>query len=68
MGLKCYICNSYDSKKQSLYRIPNRTEEYSERSGMWLKLLNEKKENIHKIRICSNHFLTSINTNTSKNT
>lgn len=60
MGRKCYICNSYDSKRQSLYRIPNRTDENAERSRLWLKLLNEKEENIHKIRICSDHFLTSI--------
>ncbi len=60
MGLKCYICNTYDSKTQSLFRIPNRTDEYSERWRLWLKLLNEKQENINKIRICSDHFLKSI--------
>lgn len=42
-----------------LFRIPDRNDDYSERSGLWLKLLNEKTENIHKIRVCSEHFLNS---------
>lgn len=57
---KCYICNYYDPKKMSLFRIPDRNDEYCERSKLWLKLLEEKPENVHKIRICSAHFLNSI--------
>lgn len=56
---KCYICNFYDPRKMSLFRIPDRNDEYSERSGLWLKLLDEKAENVHKIRICSKHFIQS---------
>lgn len=66
MAPKCYICNYYDSKIMSLFRVPNRNDEYSERASMWLKLLDEKKENLHKIRICSEHFLKSINNLHSK--
>lgn len=56
---KCYICNFYDPKRMSLFRIPDRNDEYCQRSGLWLKLLEEKSENVHKIRICSDHFLKS---------
>lgn len=59
MAPKCYICNYYVPKNVSLFRIPNRNDEYSERGGLWLKLLNEKPENMHRIRICSTHFLNS---------
>lgn len=59
MVLKCFICKSYDPKKQSLYRIPNRNEDYSGRWRLWLKILNEKEINLNKIRICSEHFLSS---------
>lgn len=59
MSLKCYICKYYDPKKMSLFRIPNRSDEYSDRSSLWLKILGEKKENVHKIRVCSNHFFQS---------
>lgn len=44
---KCYICNYYESKQMSLYRVPDRTDEYLERSRLWLKLLEEKAENVH---------------------
>lgn len=57
---KCYICKYYDPKKMSLYRIPNRNDEYSDRGKVWLKLLNAENENINQIRICSNHFVKSI--------
>lgn len=60
MPLKCYICKFYDPKKASLFRIPDRNDEYSDRCGLWLKLLEEKKENMHRIRICADHFLNSI--------
>lgn len=60
MAPKCYICKYYDSKKMSLFRIPNRNDEYSERGNVWIQLLNEKKENINQIRICSLHFVKSI--------
>lgn len=59
MGLKCYICNSYDSKRQSLFRIPHRNEENSERWRLWLKILEEKEINLNKIRVCSDHFIQS---------
>lgn len=49
MPLKCYICNYFDSKK-SYYRIPDRNDEYCDRSGLWIKLLDAKRENIDKIR------------------
>lgn len=45
--------------EKSLFRIPDRDNEYSDRCRLWLKLLGEKKENMHKIRICSDHFLKS---------
>lgn len=60
MAPKCYICKFYDSKKMSLFRIPNRNDEYSERGKVWLKLLNAKNEDVDQIRICSQHFLKSI--------
>lgn len=60
MAPNCYICKCYDPKKMSLFRIPNRSDEYSERGKVWLQLLNEKKKNINQIRICSLHFLKSI--------
>lgn len=59
MPPKCYICEWYDPKKMSLFRIPSRNDEYCERASLWLKLINEKHENVHSIRICSNHFLKS---------
>lgn len=59
MAPKCYICKHYDPKT-SLFRIPNRNDEYSERGNVWLKLLNAKKENVNQIRICSHHFSKSI--------
>lgn len=59
MGLKCYICKSYDSKRQSLFRIPHRNEGNSERWRLWLKILEERELNLDKIRICSDHFLQS---------
>lgn len=43
----------------SLYRIPDRNDEYCERAGLWLKILDESPQNIHKIRICSEHFVKS---------
>ncbi len=58
MVFKCYICNTYD-KTKSLFRIPNRNETYEYRWRLWLKLINEKQENMHKIRICSDHFIKS---------
>lgn len=58
MPLKCYICNYFDPKK-SYYRIPDRNDEYCDRSGLWIKLLDAKRENIDKIRICSEHFVKS---------
>lgn len=59
MAPKCYICNCYVTKNVSLFRIPDRDDEYSERCGLWLKLLNEKSQNMHNIRICGEHFLKS---------
>lgn len=59
MAPKCYICNVFVKKNVSLYRIPDRTDEYSGRCGLWLKLLEERPENMHNIRICSTHFLNS---------
>lgn len=59
MAPKCYICNIYVKKNVSLYRIPARNDEYSDRCGLWLKLLQEKPENMHNIRICSVHFFNS---------
>ena len=56
---KCYICNFYDPRRMSLYRVPDRNDEYCNRSALWLKLLEEKAENVHKIRVCSKHFLKS---------
>lgn len=49
----------YCDPKRSLYRIPDRNDKYSDRSSLWLKLLGEKLENVNKIRICSDHFVTS---------
>lgn len=60
MPPKCFICKFYDPKRMSLFRIPNRKDEYSERAKVWIKLLNAKKENVDAIRICSIHFLKSI--------
>lgn len=59
MAPKCYICNFCVKKNTSLFRIPDRNDLYSERCGLWLKLLEQKSENMHKIRICSVHFLKS---------
>ncbi len=59
MAPKCYICKCYDSKNMSLFRIPNRNDEYSDRGKVWLKLLNAKNENVNNIRICSQHFMKS---------
>lgn len=59
MPPKCYICKVYDPKRMKLFRIPDRNDEYNERSGLWLKLLDEKSVNVDRIRICSDHFLNS---------
>lgn len=66
MAPKCFICGYYDSKKMSLFRIPNRNDEYSDRANVWLKLLDATEENVQKIRICSQHFLNSNLTYSSK--
>lgn len=59
MPPKCYICGFYDPKRMSLFRIPSRNDDYCERASLWLKLVNEKPENVDSIRFCSIHFLKS---------
>lgn len=46
-------------KKNSLFRVPDGNDEYSDRSGLWLKLFEEKRENLNRIRICDIHFVKS---------
>lgn len=59
MAPKCYICKICVKRNTSLFRIPERNDEYSDRCALWLKLLDEKPENMHKIRICALHFIKS---------
>lgn len=59
MAPKCYICRSNVPKNRSIFRIPDRNDEFCERSNLWLKILDTEAKNIEEIRICSEHFLES---------
>lgn len=59
MAPNCYICNSNVPKTKSIFRIPDRHDEYCERGNLWLKILDADAGCIDKIRICSEHFLKS---------
>lgn len=55
----CYICDKSVPKTKSIYRIPDRHDEYCDRANLWLKILEADAGSIDNIRICSDHFLQS---------
>ncbi len=57
MAPNCYICKSDGAKPKSIFRIPDRHDEFCERANLWLKILDAKAESLDTIRICSDHFL-----------
>lgn len=60
MAPKCYICKRKSTKVTSIFRIPDRHDEYCERGNLWVKILDAEEENINEMRVCSEHFLKGI--------
>lgn len=63
MSSNCYICRCKIPKTKSIFRIPDRRDEYCERGNLWLKILEAPEELVDRIRICSEHFLNSEDVN-----